>query len=84
MQPPDTFFVSRTYNVGRTGLISCVRVGGTLRTANVPTSDVPVSATNPRLSVFGYNTGTFTGDVATGSNLRVPTLGTDRPFTFAP
>lgn len=81
---PDTFFVSLNYTVGQTGLNSYVRVAGTLRTASVPTTDVPAGATDLRLSVFGYNIGTFTGDFAAGSNMRVRTLGTDRPFSFAP
>lgn len=81
---PDSFDVGLHYTIAAGGTGTFIRVAGSMRSANVPTTNVPADATGFYLSAFGYNIGTFTGAYATGSNMRLRTLGTDRPYAFLP
>lgn len=80
---PDSFLVTLNYTLpDQSSAGTSVWVGGALRQASVPTTAVPVGATNFYVGLEALRMGTFSGAAAAHSSMHVRAESPDFPVTL--
>jgi hypothetical protein len=80
---PDSFDVYVDYRLADSSTASVTaKIAGSLRSATLPTTSIPANSVVVSAGVDAVVTGTFTGDAAGGSNMRLRTVGSSFAVTI--